>query len=577
MAQPNPIIHEQHPLAGVFDALATVGEHLVTRGARERERMQAIARDPEQSSVLAARTRQAFTQGQSLEEIAQAFGFTDESAPEFLRQIAEANPQSSAERAEEIRMLRDVPGQEADLAGLERANLTATERARQELGIPEREEALRSQEIDAESTAQVNLLFYQNRVAELGLSAEQANTEYKVLQSQGRSADEAVEAWNRYDAAIERYRNSDNPLLRDIADKAGIGLTEPQLLTRLAHLENLDWQARLQATAAGGGADMFKLVDMQFTIMDRQTELQEEWERIQTLGGREKKAALESWELQAAELMTTMQILRRANPFFESVFAGALGSRDDQEGVIPFGGKGKALYNELHAGTVTPELARETIELMQQEGDNENDIQSMEMWLSIYENDVATILPDWLQSWITAGEARYNERIRELGGAPGGIGAGGGGGGAGDASLAPGTVNALDWVLSLHEGEAERARREVEEGRFRPRVRRERERRLAGTTAGTDTLTAFGGGGGPPETNIPQPARIEPKREGRPPMMEQITRNRGPRVNLPGLPIGENPALIQELPDDVLDFAYENNSISWGQYRAEAIRRGRKL
>ena len=564
---PNPIQQKNHPLQGVFDALEQIGTHLVTKGQEENKRMVAIQNDPVQAAKLATVIRQATAQGRSNEEVAAGLGFTGDNAVPFIKTIAGTYPQQFDERVAEVQKTMDLAGLTGKQALLSTGMDIRKLQTESDLGVPEQQGKVTAGELGVNAIEFEQRDKMLTRWGELGGPQAQAMAEYQVLKSQGRAAEEAVQAWNSHDELIESWKTSDNPLLRDIAGKAGMSITEQGLLTRLAHLEGLDWQTRMSANAGAAGADIFKLVDMQDTMQDRQDELAEEWQAILEIkDSKAKKAALAAWELKGRSYMTTIQILKRANPFFDAVFAGAQTTRDGQGAVVPFGGIGMNAYNLLTNGETTPEEIMKEIESMRQEGFNENDIASLEVWLQIYEDETATILPDWLSEWLKAREASYYAKVRAQSGAPGGRGVGGGGGGAGGAELAPGTSAALDWAINV--GTTPVAAAEVASSGSPDTVSTQPTPvrgptptpvETARTKAGLDKSkgsqapklqTIPAGSGGPP------PIRIHPD----PPTLNSV-------------PGGLDP--VETLKNDELDFLYEEGKVSTADYVKEIARRGR--
>ena len=242
---PNPIQQKENPLQGVFDALEQIGTHLVTKGDEERKRMQDISRDPLQSSILATRVRQAYTQGRSLEEIAQGMGFTDENAASFLQSVTEANPQSSVERSEEIARLRDIP----DLAAREAIATSAMTTRRAEAGLeldePEREAAAAATGSDLSTIQNQRGLEFEQRWLAMGGRAAESKLAYRQLEASGLNVEATIDAWGQYTDLVQSWKNSNDPALRHYAEAAATALANPNALTHIGQHERFDFELEL--------------------------------------------------------------------------------------------------------------------------------------------------------------------------------------------------------------------------------------------------------------------------------------------------------------------------------------------
>ena len=268
---PNPIQQKNHPLQGVFDALEQIGTHLVTKGNEERGRMQEIARDPLQSSILATRVRQAYTQGRSLEEIAQGMGFTDKNAVSFLQSVTEANPQSSVERSEEIARLRDMP----DLAAREAIATSAMTTRRAEAGLaldePEREAAAAATGSDLSTIQNQRGLEFEQRWVMGGGRAEEAKIALLQLENSGLDVQSSIDTWNQYNDTVEGWKNSSNPQLRHYAEMTAQALKNPNMLVHVGQHERFDFElemARARMKQMGGVDQLKNTKEMQDRMLD---------------------------------------------------------------------------------------------------------------------------------------------------------------------------------------------------------------------------------------------------------------------------------------------------------------------
>jgi hypothetical protein len=276
MAQPNPIQQVPSGLEGLFGALEALGTAFAMKGKEEEQRMVAIQNDPAQASQMATLIRQAAASGRTNEEIAAGLGFHGEKGVPFINTIAATYPQGSAERLEEAVVGQDLSGLTVDerIAALTVSRDTARERLEQGQPTATVGAEVATAELTADQAASQQAIL--GRVVGMGGNELQARNFLQGLDRENVESEAIINAWEGHTELAERYANSDDPAVRALGQKMGLGLTNQAFLGYLQFREGLGFQREMQnlrASVETNGLNMKDLQAIMFAVEEREEEL----------------------------------------------------------------------------------------------------------------------------------------------------------------------------------------------------------------------------------------------------------------------------------------------------------------